>query len=191
MIRINLLVAHKVRKAKNNHWLVKGIILGYTLFLLTALLGYWILSDQVRNLKNERETLEKQTRGSAALQKEIQTLKARKTLTQARMALLQNLEHDRQGPVQLMEYLSTSLPVKQLWLITLKENGPEIRIEGVSLTNEILADYIKRLETSSLIKQVDLIQSTQANYKNLKVKQFTIIAWTKTPPPPVQPVEKK
>jgi type IV pilus assembly protein PilN len=191
MIRINLLVAHKVQKDKDNHWLVKGIILGYTLFLLTAFLGYWLLSEQVQNLKKEKETLEKQTRTSADLQKEIQTLKARRTLTQARLDLLQNLEHDRQGPVQLMEFLSTSLPLNQLWLITLKENGPEIRLEGMSLTNEILANYIKRLETSPLIKQVDLIQSTQANYKNLKVKQFALIAWTKVPPPAAQPVEKK
>ncbi|MBA4394429.1 MAG: hypothetical protein C0407_12830 [Desulfobacca sp.] len=191
MIRINLLVAHKVRKERGGHWLVKGIILGYTLFLLAALLGYWMLSNQIQNLKKEKEVLVAQTRISAALQKEIQALKAKKTLTQARLALLQNLEHDRHGPVQLMEFLSTSLPINQLWLITLKEYGPEIRIEGMSLTNEILAEFIKRLESSSLIKQVDLLQSTQANYKNLKVKQFALIAWTKTPPPPAPPSEKK
>ncbi len=79
-----------------------------------------------------------------------------------------------------MESLSTILPVDQLWLTSLKETGPEIRIDGVSLGNEILADFMKRLETSSLFKQVDLVHSTQGVYKDLKVKNFTLIAWTKT-----------
>jgi type IV pilus assembly protein PilN len=191
MIRINLLVAHRVRKEKEGDWLVKGITLGYVIFLLAALLGYWRFTDRVHHLKEEKEGLERQTQISAALQKEIQLLKEKKALTQTRLALLQNLEKDRQGPVPLMEHLSTSLPVNQLWLTTLKEIGPEIRIDGISFSNEILAEYIKRLESWPYIKQVDLIQSIQANYKNMKVKQFTLIAWTKFPPPPVPPVEKK
>jgi type IV pilus assembly protein PilN len=191
MIRINLLVAHKVRREKESHWLIKVIILGYTVFLLSVLLGYWIQSNRIQTLIKEKEALEAQTRKSLALQKEIQALRAKKDLSQSRLNLLQNLDKDRQGPVQLMEFLANTLPANQLWLITLKENGPEIRLEGISLTNEILAEYIKRLESSSLIKQVDLIQSTQASVKNLKVKQFTLIAWTKEPPPPVPPKEKK
>lgn len=193
MIRINLLAAHKVRKEKGRTWLLKGVILCYTLFLLAAFLGYWKLEGQIQNLKEEKESLEKQTRAASVLQiqREIRELKQKKELTQTRLTLFQDLEKDRHGPVRLMEILSTTLPVNQLWLITLKENGSEIRIDGMSLSNEILAEYMKRLESSSLIKQVDLVQSTQALYKDLKVKQFTLIAWTKVPLPPAPPAEKK
>ncbi|MFH0789319.1 MAG: PilN domain-containing protein [Pseudomonadota bacterium] len=191
MIRINLLAAHKVRKEKDRTWLLKGVILCYIFFLLAAFLGYWKLEGRIQSLKEEKESLEKQTRAASVLQREIRELKQKKELTQARLTLFQNLEKDRHGPVHLMEILSTTLPVNQLWLIALKENGPEIRIDGMSLSNEILAEYMKRLESSSLIKQVDLVQSTQALYKDLKVKQFTLIAWTKVPMPPAPPAEKK
>ena len=127
--------------------------------------------------------LEIQTRDAAVLQKEIKDLKDKKEVSQNRLALLQNLEKERHGPVRLMESLSMTLPVDQLWLTSLKENGPEIRIDGVSLGNEILADFMKRLETSSLFKQVDLVHSTQGVYKDLKVKNFTLIAWLKLPAP--------
>ena len=53
----------------------------------------------------------------------------------------------------------------------------------MALNNEILADYMKQLESSSIIRQVDLVQSIQAPYKDLKVKQFTLTAWTKPPSP--------
>jgi len=103
-------------------------------------------------------------------------------MSQNRLTLLQNLEKDRHGPVNLMEYLSTTLPVNQLWLTTLKENGPEIRIDGMALRNENLAEYMKRLEAIPMISQVDLVQSIQAVYKDLKIKQFTLILTARTNP---------
>jgi type IV pilus assembly protein PilN len=191
MIRINLLGVHKVKKVKTRNWLGTGIIAGYLLFLVGALLAYWLMTDHIANQKREKAELEAKTRKNVALQKEIQILKAKKALAQNRLTILKNLDQNRQSPVQLMEFLCTTLPVNQLWLISLKEVGPEIRLEGMSMTNEILADFIRRLEKGPVFKQVDLTQSVQASYKNMKVKQFTLVAWTEIPPPPAPPKEKK
>ncbi|MGA3085409.1 MAG: PilN domain-containing protein [Thermodesulfobacteriota bacterium] len=182
MIRINLLAAHKVEREKKQQWLLKGIILSYLTLLAAVLVGFWMLGSQVQNLKKEKGALESQTRNSLSLQKEIKELKGKKEMAQNRLTILQNLEKERHGPVNLMEYLSTTLPVNQLWLTALKENGPEIRIDGMSLSNEILADYMKRLEAAPMISQVDLVQSIQAVYKDLKVKQFTLTLTSRTKP---------
>ncbi len=99
------------------------------------------------------------------------------------MTILQDLEKDRHGPVRLMEFLSTILPVDQLWLTNLKETGTDIRIDGISLSNEILAEYMKHLENSPIFNQVDLIHSTQSVYKAMKVKNFALIVRTKPPAP--------
>lgn len=193
MIRINLLGAHKVLKKvkKDRDWQFKGIILAYILFLGAVFFGYWTLNSHIQSLKEEKETLERKTRAAAALQREIKELKQKKELSQARLAIFQNLEKERHGPVQLMEFLSQALPVDQLWLTSVKESGSEIRIDGMTLSNDILAEYMKHLESSLLFQQVDLIQSTQALFMDLRVKQFSLIAWTKAPPPPAPPVEKK
>ncbi len=183
MIRINLLAAHEVGKEKNQRWFLQGILLAGLIVIATVLIGFWMLGSQVQNLKKEKAALEMQTREAAALQKEIKDLRDKKEVSQNRLALLQNLEKERHGPVRLMESLSAIIPVDQLWLTSLKETGPEIRIDGVSLGNDILADFMKRLEASSLFKQVDLVHSTQAVYKDMKVKNFTLIAWLKFPAP--------
>jgi type IV pilus assembly protein PilN len=183
MIRINLLAAHEIRKEKNQPWLFQGILLSSLIVIAAVLIGFWMLGRQVQNLKKEKMALEMQTREAAALQKEIKELKDKKEVSQNRLTLLQNLEKERHGPVHLMESLSALLPVDQLWLTSLKETGSEIRIDGVSLGNEILADFMKRLEASSLFKQVDLVHSTQGVYKDLKVKNFTLNAWINLPVP--------
>jgi type IV pilus assembly protein PilN len=183
MIRINLLAAHEFRKGSKNRWLITAVIPAYVVFLAFILIGTWILDHRVQNLKIEKEILQEQTRAAEPLRKKIVEFKKKKDLAQSRLALLENLEKDRHGPVRLMEFLSTILPTNQLWLTALKENGPEIRLEGMSLSNEILADYLKRLSSSSKIHRVDLIQSIQTTYKELRVKQFSLVAWTKLPAP--------
>lgn len=188
MIRINLLAAHEFRREKDRYRLFKWLVVGYGIVIAVLLLAYWKLGIQVHTLTEVKQTLVKQTQTAAALQKEIKEIKKKKETAQIRLALLQNLEKERHGPIRLMKVLSDLLPVDQLWLISLKEIGPEIRLEGISFSNETLAEFMKRLESSSLIKQVDLIQSTQSLYKDLKVKQFILTAWTG---PPAPPVEKK
>ncbi len=187
MILINLL-SHEFRKEKDRYRLFDKIVLGYGILIAALIIVYWILGTQVQTLKEEKAALVRQTQTATPLQKEIKWLKERKKMAQTGLTLLQNLEKDRHGPVRLMEVLSTLLPVDQLWLISLKENGPEIRLEGITFSNETLAEFMKRLKSSSLIKQVDLIQSTQSLYKDLIVKQFTLTAWTG---PPAPPPEKK
>jgi len=188
MIRVNLLATHEIQKEKNRQWLFQGILSAFLILIAAVLIGYWILGNQIKSLKNEKLALERQTREAATLQKEIKELKDKKESSQTRLALLQNLEKERHGPVHLMESLARILPVDQLWLTNLKESDSEIKIDGISLSNEILAQYMKRLETLHLFKQVELIHSTQAVYKEMKVKNFTLIAWTK---PPMPQEEKK
>jgi Tfp pilus assembly protein PilN len=103
--------------------------------------------------------------------------------------------------VRLLEQLTVALPVNQLWITALKETDSEIRLEGLSLSNQILADYLKRLETLESISRVDLIQSGQITYpavkpgqppsEQIKIKQFTIAAIKKGAEKPPTPAEKK
>jgi len=150
-----------------------------------------ILNSQVRRLEAEKITLEKQAQGFSILQREIKELKDKKELAQNRLALLTRLGKERHGPVRLLEQLTKALPVNQLWITNLKETDSEIRIDGMSLSNQILADYMKRLETLESIARIDLIQSGQLAYKEIKIKQFTISAVKKGAEKPPTPAEKK
>jgi type IV pilus assembly protein PilN len=182
MIRINLLKAHEITKSEGQNRFLQGMIFAYVALGAIVFLSYWYLERQIHILEREKIALENQTRGFTALQKEIKTLKEQREISRNRLSILKTLEKDRHGPVRLMETLSKILPVNQLWLISLKETGPETRLEGIALSNEILADFMKKLESSHIFTQVDLVQSIQGLYKNVKVKQFVLTAWATVPP---------
>ena len=191
MIRINLLSREEPHGANNVPRTRNIFILALGMILAFIILGYWILGAQVRRLEGERLTLEKQAQDFSTLQREIKELKEKKELAQKRLVLLTRLEKERHGPVRLLDQLAVALPVNQLWITTLKETDSEIRLDGMSLSNQILADYMKRLEALEPISRVDLIQSGQTTYKEIKIKQFTITALKKGAERPKAPVEKK
>jgi type IV pilus assembly protein PilN len=202
MIRINLLTREEPKGSERKPGIRNIFLLALGAILAFIIIGYWILGAQVRRLDEEKLTLEKQAQGFSTLQREIKELKDKKELAQNRLTLLTRLEKERHGPVRLLEQLAVALPVNQLWLTSLKETDSEIRLEGMSLSNQILADYMKRLETLEPISRVDLIQSGQITYPaatkgqpppnwEIKIKQFTITALKKGAERPQTPVEKK
>jgi type IV pilus assembly protein PilN len=191
MIRINLLSREEPQGSDRTPGIRNIFLLSLGVILALILIGYWILGAQVRRLEEERLTLEKQAQGFSILQREIKELKDKKELAQNRLALLTRLGKERHGPVRLLEQLTKALPVNQLWITTLKETDSEIRLDGMSLSNQILADYMKRLEALESIARIDLIQSGQVAYKDSKIKQFTISAVKKGAEKPPTPAEKK
>jgi len=202
MIRINLLSREEPQVADKTSGIRNVFILSLGVILAFIIIGYWILGSQVRRLEEERLTLEKQAQGFSNLQREIKELKDKKELARNRLALLTRLEKERHGPVRLLEQLTVALPVNQLWITALKETDSEIRLDGMTLSNQILADFMKRLERLELFSRVDLIQSGQITYpavkpgqpppnSEIKVKQFTITALKKGSVRPPAPVEKK
>jgi type IV pilus assembly protein PilN len=191
MIRINLLSREEPQGSDRTPGIRNIFLLSLGVILALIIIGYWILSAQVRRLEEERLTLEKQAQGFSILQREIKELKDKKELAQNRLALLTRLGKERHGPVRLLEQLTKALPVNQLWITTLKETDSEIRLDGMSLSNQILADYMKRLESLESIARIDLIQSGQVAYKDSKIKQFTLSAVKKGAEKPPTPAEKK
>ena len=191
MIRINLLGGYETQQPVETNRLRNGFFIGLGVVVLAFLLGFWVLKAQIGRLTAEKDALEKQAAGFAVLQQEIKELKAKKELASKRLTLLKRLEEERHGPVKLLEQLAKALPPNQLWITALKETDAEIRIDGMSLSNQILADFMKRLDGLPAVTRIDLVQSSQVAFKDLKIKQFTVTALKKGAETPPATTEKK
>jgi Tfp pilus assembly protein PilN len=191
MIRINLLGGYEPQRPVETNRLRNGFLVSLGAVLIAFLLGSWALNSRIGRMNEEKNALEKQAAGFAAIQQEIKELKDKKELASKRLAQLQRLEEERHGPVRLMEKIAAALPANQLWITAVKETDTEIRIDGLSLSNQILADFMKRLDGLPGVVRIDLVQSSQVAYKDLKIKQFTVTALKKGAEAPPAPTEKK
>ena len=70
----------------------------------------------------------------------------------------------------LMDELATKVPDK-IWLISLKQKGSTVELEGAALDNKFVSKFMSDLETSPYFSRVDLIATEQKVTKKGKKKQ--------------------
>jgi type IV pilus assembly protein PilN len=70
---------------------------------------------------------------------------------------------------------SDSKPAKRLWFTNFRENGDDINIQGIALDNKTIADFMTRLEASTLFLNVNLRAIKQQTINELNLKNFEII----------------
>ena len=204
MIRINLLPTRKAKRqeASQRQFLLMGLAvlatIGLVIFfhlqatteLENAQHDNTILQADVARLKQELGDYEK-VRG----QRE-ELLKQRKTI--------QSLESGRTGPVYLLRELSeilspgkgptfdrvtyeetlrkdpnagfTNWETKRAWLDSYSETALAVKIRGAAKSNEDVAEFLKRLNSSVFFKDVNLDATAQANKGSVKYVNFGLSA---------------
>ena len=204
MIRINLLPTRKAKRheASQRQFLLMGLAVlatvGLVIFfhlqatteLERAQHDNTILQADVAKLKAELGDYEK-VRG----QRE-ELLKQRKTI--------QSLESGRTGPVFLLRELSeilspgkgptfdrvtyeealrkdpnagfTNWEPKRAWLDSYTETHLAVKLRGAAKSNEDVAEFLKRLNSSVFFKDVNLDATAQANKGSVKYVNFGLSA---------------
>lgn len=152
MIKINLLAVDRERAKRKAKFQVGQKVTVFSSLVLVAtalLLGWWYWS-----LKNDSAMLDQQVadaqRETVRLQsviKQVQQFEARRGQLQQRVTLIEQLRKGQTGPVHLLDVVSRSLP-DTMWLLEMKQSGPDLVIDGQCTTLTSLSDFISALGAS-------------------------------------------
>ena len=193
MIRINLLPYRAAQKKENIRRQISIFVLA-VIMVVGTLVYYNInlnndidaLNTQIKNTKSMLARLEKQAKKVDEIKKAFNTLKQKTDV-------IKNLETNRKIVVQLLDNMTTlvaeevsasqsetsansdSKPVKRLWFTNFQENSDKIILQGIALDNKTIADFMSRLEASSLFMNVNLKTIKQQKVNELNLKNFEII----------------
>jgi len=91
--------------------------------------------------------------------------------------VIESLERDRKAPVQNLEALYNVVVDKRMWYTQIEERGDDIKVSGVAVDNQTVADYMTRVENSKRFMAVRLAsikQTTVKAGKELSLKQFDV-----------------
>jgi type IV pilus assembly protein PilN len=193
MIRINLLPYRAARKKENirkqigifflSLLVVVGILLFYNMRLQKRI---DILNEKIAENKTMLAKFEKQA-------KEVDRIKKAFNNLEKKTKVIKNLETKRNDAVCLLDNMtklvaehtlsssgSDSLsdkgntPVKRLWFTNFEAKGNNIGIKGIAMDNKTVADFMTRLESSKLYKNVNLKTLKQEKMTKLNLKSFDI-----------------
>jgi type IV pilus assembly protein PilN len=176
MIKINLLPYQKASKVKRQQVMeAQYILAGGVLLVLTVGLGFlwWSLDANITEQQTTRDGLQTQL---AVLKKKVEQVKdveQKKKLVEEKIAIIDQLKKNQQGPVRVLDELSRHLP-NRVWLTALTQQGNSFAIEGRATTNFEIVDYYNNLKASDVITNLELIESRQGAEGKLVVYIFKL-----------------
>jgi type IV pilus assembly protein PilN len=156
MIRINLLPYRAVRKKENIRFQV-NVFIGSIVF--AGLLIFWVitmLNGRIDSLNKDIKSTKEQVSKYQAINKEIDEIKKSLELLEKKIVVIKTLEKDRIAPVQNMDSLYTLLVEKRMWYTSIEEKSDNIKVSGIALDNQTVADYMTRIEKSGRFLNVKL-----------------------------------
>lgn len=174
MIRINLLPYREKEKREDITRQIMVIGITFVVFVLALGSFHLYLSMSISSLE---ENITKQQNELDRLNKiilDIDTFKRDKALLEKKIAIINTLEENRLAPVRMLDELTTTVPVKDVWLERLSEKGTAITIEGMARNNIAVAHFMKNLAGSTFIKSVDLVSTKEKEISGIKLQQFII-----------------
>jgi len=173
MIKINLL---PVRAAKKKETLRQQISVAVmSLVLVLIVIGYF----HFRIVKNIAGVTTKIASTEGELQKtkaqigEVSKFKEAKKVLEAKLGVIESLKKGKAGPVKMLDELSRVTPEK-LVLVSFKEHGGGINIDGMAISEELIAQFMTELEKSSNFKDIELVMTEQTEQVGLKLKRFSL-----------------
>lgn len=181
MIYINLLPVREIKrlnKAKNQIYLVGGLLAGLVLLLL--LLLYYQVSN-VNALKAEQASIETEKQNYAKILNNIKKLEAERKILLTRIEVIKQLKKSSSLTVHILDEVANLTPSNRMWLKNLSQSGNQLSLAGMALDNRTIAKYLDDLEGSPYINDVRLVTTALEKFADRDLKNFSIACMVSIP----------
>lgn len=174
MIHINLLGEEKDRAAS---YAINAISLAAILFVFLFLSG-WVYTERslrLSELEAERESKKAQNESLRKRTAEVEDLEIKQALLKEKLGVIANLKAKKQGPVKILDQVSTSIPDKA-WITEISQNDDQLTVKGVALDGQTVSDFMTKLRETPNIKETDSVSTELVVEDDLKLQKFTFPA---------------
>lgn len=192
MIRINLLPFRAARKKENIRRQVSVFLLSLIFVVIGLFAGNYLLGLQVKSLKKDIEKTDAELKKYNEINQEIARIKKTLENLQKKMDVINRLETNRHAPVRLLDAMTQVVPKpKRLWFTRLEEKDETIKLDGIALDEEEVAQLMRHLQGCGLFKSVSLKTLKHKELEDKNLKYFQILCDKMSVAPPEQTPAKK
>ena len=189
MIRINLLGAPKPKSGKKGSAVSMPSMDmgggGSPLIKVAAVVILFAIANGMYwyHLDREQKSIAAQMRLAEQKNRELAEIKARYMERQRqadaykrRVDVIDNLRSNQSGPVNLMAMIGETVNgTEAVWLNSLQDQGANVAIDGMALSNDAVANLISNLQKTGYFRNIEIKESIQdEQIKDMQAFQFTL-----------------
>ena len=173
MIKINLLPVKEDKLVAEAKGFIALFIISIVVVVVLIVFNSSLLSER------EEESRARITEADAEIAKlksimgEIKNLKDKKAKLQEKMDMIIKLQEQNIGPVRVLDELSLKLPSNKIWVDKLSIKGTKLDLDGKTLENQEVANFMKQLENSLFFSNINLKKVT----KDKAVQGVTVLTY--------------
>jgi type IV pilus assembly protein PilN len=174
MIKINLLPYRAAKKLENIRMQISVYVL--CIVLCAAVLGFYFLrlNSELNEMSSKNAQLNKELASYSELLKRVDELKRKRDDLKGKLEVIQRLEAQKAGPVQLFDEISIAVPRGNLFLKSLSESGSDVKMTGIAKDYDTVALFMTKLEETKTIKAVTLGSTSKSEVEGKTVTNFTL-----------------
>ena len=185
MIRINLLGLPKPKKGKRGGApamagagpspLIIALVVG-----VLAVGGnggyYWLLTRERDRIAKEKTAVDAENKSLAGVKQKYDEAQKQRDIYKNRAKVIDDLRAKQAGPVQLLTTIADTVNATDaVWLLTVREEGNNINIEGTALSARAVANLIGNLRKTEAFKSVEIKETFQDDsVRDMQAFQFTL-----------------
>lgn len=180
MIRINLLPVREERRKQDLQQfvaLMAAVLIGS---VALAAVFHWSLRADLAETRTAIQKTEQQIERFGPQLEKVEEYKKTKAQIEQKLAVIEELEESRSGPVHMLDQLAIHAP-ERLWVTHLKASGRSVQITGLSFDNELVAAFMTALESSAYFKGVELQRTEAKTLNGFKLNAFDVSATVTSP----------
>lgn len=159
MIRINLLPFRLARKREN----IRRQVSIFFLTILLLLVGLTWYTLGIKKTIDEKQLETDRINAQIAIHKEradkVTEIQKRLKILEDKLKIVSSLKLKRDAQLMLLEDLQVRLVPEQMWIESLDADETSVILTGIAFDNPTIANFMKRLEASTLFQEIDLKQT--------------------------------
>jgi type IV pilus assembly protein PilN len=175
MIRINLLPVEEAARAAGRRQEVAVAVLAVGVVVAGFVAGHVWQSLRMASAQRQLRQITQELADIQGSYAEVLRMDQQKQELRDKLRVIAQLEAKKVGPVRILADLSSSTPDK-LWLTEFADTSGTVKLTGLGVDEQTIADFLRRLSTVPFFKSVDLDETSQVTQQGTKLKKFVIRA---------------
>ena len=182
MIEINLLPHREAQRVADLRESISLLVLGLVVTAGVIVFLNAQVAEQLSDAKASVQQLKSDIQRYEPQKVQVSEFRRKKAELQDKLAVIDGLDRARSGPVRLFEELANQTP-DRLWLTQLGTESGQLRLQGSSLDNGVVADFLRSLSGSRYFVNVDLVKTDGGSNRQdgIELVEFEITAHLVTP----------